>query len=182
MPEVKNIKISKVFEGKSGKREKKAWTVYNLYFVGSENKYGYFGGKGKIVPTEGMQIASMEYEITEKDGYTNHIITKMVVAEGSQHLPNPPQNPQNDTKGTSQKQSNGKAYLDHGKVVLALMDMAGGAAVDRGVFLTLIDEFKIGLAALLGEKAKGTAPRNDNTSDSEPEWENPPPAGDEPPF
>ena len=188
MPEVKNVKISKVYEGKSGTGKQGAWTVYNLYFDGSENKFGWFGGKGKIVPVKGMQIASMEYEITENDGYTNHIIKKMVVAEGGHPASKPNPNPRRGTGEGFQEQGKKEVYLDHGKVVLTLLEMAGGVEAEREPFLQLVSLFWDGIQVILdaSQKPAGKSePRNDNTSDSGAEWEqggDPGPEEDSIPF
>ncbi|MEO5368299.1 MAG: hypothetical protein H7831_18470 [Magnetococcus sp. WYHC-3] len=75
MAQITDKKISKVYEGKviEGKGQ-----YFNLYLEGGKNKYGYFVAKGKTAPAEGMKIALMEWETTEKDGYTNNKVTKLV--------------------------------------------------------------------------------------------------------
>ena len=60
-------------------------------------------------------------------------------------------------KPSEQKQNN-KAYIDHGKCCIELMTMAGGAAVDRDVFHTLIEEFKMGIDKMLGNGGKKQEP------------------------
>ena len=124
-----------------------------------------------------MTIASMDFEEETKGKWTNRKIKKMELAEGSQ--PNPPPEAQTDTTDASEERS-GPGYVNHGDVLLGLMTMAGGAAVDRSVFLTLIAEFKIGLDALLAPPEKGKI-----TNDNEPHgWGGPDgdPAEDDLPF
>ena len=73
--QVTDKKISKVYEGKviEGKGQ-----FFNFYLEGGKNKYGYFVGKGKVAPNEGMRIAVMEWEVKQEGQYTNNHVTKLV--------------------------------------------------------------------------------------------------------
>lgn len=73
--QVTDKKISKVYEGKviEGKGQ-----FFNFYLEGGKKKYGYFVGKGKAAPTEGMRIALLEYETTQDGEYENNKVTKLV--------------------------------------------------------------------------------------------------------
>lgn len=75
MAQITDKKISKVYEGKVIEDKGQ---FFNLYLEGGKNKYGYFVAKGKTAPVEGMKVALMEWDTTEKDGYTNNKITKLV--------------------------------------------------------------------------------------------------------
>jgi len=73
--QVTDKKISKVYEGKviEGKGQ-----FYNFYLEGGKKKYGYFVGKGKVAPNEGMRVALLEYETTQDGEYENNKVTKLV--------------------------------------------------------------------------------------------------------
>lgn len=144
MGQATNVTIKKVFKGKSGDGQYGPWQAYDVYFEGSDNKYTYFQSGKKPVPTIGQKIAFIKFEAsqTQKDGktYTNRKITEMVLDE------TPPEKSQEAPQA-----QNGKAYIDHGKCVISLMEMAGGAACDESTFRILISLFKDGIALMLKE-------------------------------
>jgi hypothetical protein len=75
MAQITDKVISKVYEGKviEGKGQ-----FFNFYLQGGKKKYGYFVGKGKVFPSEGMKIAVMEYETSQDGEYENNKVTKLV--------------------------------------------------------------------------------------------------------
>jgi hypothetical protein len=75
MAQITDKVISKVYEGKvlEGKGQ-----FFNFYLQGGQKKYGYFVGKGKTAPSEGMKIAMMEYETKQEGEYENNKVTKLV--------------------------------------------------------------------------------------------------------
>ena len=75
MAQITDKVISKVYEGKvlEGKGQ-----YFNFYLEGGKKKYGYFVGKGKVAPNEGMKIAVMEYETKQDGEYENNKVTKLV--------------------------------------------------------------------------------------------------------
>jgi len=73
--QVTDKKISKVYEGKVIENKGQ---FYNFYLEGGKKKYGYFVGKGKVAPSEGMRVALLEYETTQDGEYENNKVTKLV--------------------------------------------------------------------------------------------------------
>ena len=175
MPNATNVIIRKVFKGKSGEGQYGPWQAYDVYFEGSENKYSYFGGGKKPVPVVGQKIAFMKFEAktTKKDGktYTNRTIKEMVLD----------QTPAEKPQGSPQATNGNKAYIDHGKCVLTLMEMAGGANCDPTVLETLISIFRMGIEAMLKEPEDHSEGDAQDYADGE--FGDPPPMGDdEAPF
>jgi len=163
MPNATNVTIRKVFKGKSGEGQYGSWTAWDVYFDGSDNKYSYFSGGKKPVPVVGQKIAFMEFEAVTKGQYTNRTIKKMVFGQ------TPPEKPQ------EAPQTNGnKAYIDHGKCVLTLMEMAGGENCDVGILETLIGIFRMGIKAMLKEDADEDHSQEEAPS-SAGEFDEPPP-------
>ena len=161
MPNATNVTIRKVFKGKSGEGQYGSWTAWDVYFDGSDNKYSYFSGGKKPVPVVGQKIAFMEFEAVTKGQYTNRTIKKMVLG----------QTPTEKPQGGPQATNGNKAYIDHGKCVLVLMEMAGGANCDPDVLGTLIGIFKVGIEQMLAEPVDHST-EEDNLG---------PPDDDEPP-
>lgn len=77
-----DFRITKAYEGKSGEGKYGPWTIYNFYTDKTEKeRFSYFGGKGKIIPMDGMEIAYMEYETKQDGDYTNYDVKKLVPKE-----------------------------------------------------------------------------------------------------
>lgn len=82
MPELYDVKITKVYEGKKGESQHGPWTAYNFYIDDSDwkdQKFGYFQSGKKPVPAVGMVLGKLEYKVEEKDGYTNYSVSKLEV-------------------------------------------------------------------------------------------------------
>jgi len=139
MEQATNKTIKKVFEGKSGEGKFGPWTAYDVYFEGSENKYSYFGGGNKPEPAVGQKISYLEFDTKQDGKYTNRTIRKLVIDETA---PQP-------SKDASQSTTETKAYIDHGKCVLTLMEMAGGKDCSRSTMLALVELFLEGIDAMI---------------------------------
>jgi len=169
MKQATNVTISKVYKGKSGINLRGPWQAYNLYFEGSTNKYSYFGNKNNPVPVVGLKLASIEYDVVQEGQYTNRNIKKMVLDQTEK------------SQGGPQATNGNKAYIDHGKCVLTLMEMAGGANCDPTVLETLISIFRMGIEAMLKEPEDHSEGDAQDYADGE--FGDPPPMGDdEAPF
>lgn len=85
MPEhLTDFKITKVYEGKSGKGKYGPWTAYNFYTDKTgEEKFSYFWGEGKTIVIEGIQVDYMEYETETKGQYTNLNVKKLEISDKS---------------------------------------------------------------------------------------------------
>jgi len=168
MPNATNVTIRKVFKGKSGEGQYGSWIAWDVYFDGSDNKYRYFSDGKKPVPVVGQKIAFMEFEVVKKGQYINRTIKKMVLG----------QTPTEKPQGGPQATNGNKAYIDHGKCVLTLMEMAGGANCDVGVLETLIGIFKVGINNMIAEP-------EDHSEEDAPgpdEYDGPPMDSDDPQF
>ncbi len=170
MGKATNVTITQVEAKKSGKGKAGPWTIYDLVFDGSDTVYGYFSGKGHIIPVKGMKVASLDYAKEEKDGYDNYKVTNIVLAK-DQPTPNPTPDAQNSGKEAFQGDSNGRAFIAHGECVIELMKLAGGANVDESQLLHLVDVFKAGIARMTGTIPAKKEIRNDNPPDKEPGWD-----------
>uniref|UniRef100_A0A6M3XHB8 Uncharacterized protein n=1 Tax=viral metagenome TaxID=1070528 RepID=A0A6M3XHB8_9ZZZZ len=167
MPNATNVTIRKVFKGKSGEGQYGPWQAYDVYFEGSDHKYSYFGGGKKPEPVVGQKVAFMEFEAVTKGQYTNRTIKKMVIDKTAPAK----------SQGSPQATNGNKAYIDHGKCVLTLMEMAGGANCDPTVLETLISIFRMGIEAMLKEPEDHSEGDAQDYADGE--FGDPPPMGDE---
>ena len=167
MPNATNVTIRKVFKGKSGEGQYGPWQAYDVYFEGSENKYSYFGDEKKPKPVIGQKITFMEFEVVKKGQYTNRTIKKMVLGQ------TPTEKPQGGPQATN---GNNKAYIDHGKCVLMLMEMAGGSNCDLEILGRLIGIFRTGIDLMLAEPEDHSEEAHDYADG---EFGEPPPIDDE---
>ena len=151
MPELTNLEISKVYEGKSGEGQYGPWTAYNFYFKGGEKKFSYFSGGSKPVPVVGMKVMYLKYEVVTKGEYTNNNVTEMRVGEPQQNTPS------GNTEDT-------KAYINHGEVVVRLMELSK----DYTELDELIDRFNHGIQRLTGESDPFPEPNNTHDDINEP--------------
>jgi hypothetical protein len=141
-----NKVVSKVSTVKTGESEFGKWTLFNIFFEGSDKKFGYLGNDKRPVPFVGMKVPYLEYDIEkkEKDGkeYTNYNIKELKVDE-EQKTP---------TQGQSQASPDNKPYINHGQVIVDLIKLSVETGND---FFTFIREFNSGMEILMkGEKMK----------------------------
>jgi len=173
MSNVTNVTIKKVYKGKSGEGQFGPWQAWDVYFEGSDNKYSYFSGGKRPVPVVGQKIAFMEFEATttQKDGktYTNRNIKQMVLGA--------PESPPEKSQDAPQSTNGNKAYIDHGKCVLTLMEMAGGGNCDTSVLETLIAMFRAGIELMIAEPEDHSEGDAQDYADGE--FDEPPPIDDE---
>lgn len=141
-----NKVIAKVAVVKTGTTEYGKWTLYNIHFEGSERKFGYMGNDKKPVPFVGMKVPYLEYdeEEKEKDGkvYKNYNIKELKVDETQAA-------PASSSQSTGPAREEKKAYIDHGKVMVDILQMAGG---ERDKVFELVDLFNKGIDMMLNPK------------------------------
>lgn len=150
MPELTDKIIGKVYEGTSGSNKRGPWTSYSFYLEGGELKFRCFKSGSNPAPVEGARVISMTYATQEKDGYTNHNVSKLVLGERVQ-----PQ--QNSSPGEQ------KRYVDNGKVIIDLMGMA---KPDFNNLPQLVDVFKAALVQLMSPLPALEAPKDDGPPDN----------------
>ena len=139
MANATNKTIKKVFKSKEIPGQYGPQQIYDVYFEGSKNKYSYFQSGKKPVPTVGMMVSYMEFEVKKDGQYTNRTIKKLVIDETA------PQKPQD----APQTKNGGQAYINHGECVIELMKMAGGVDCQRGVLEALVEVFRSGIEAMI---------------------------------
>ena len=139
MEQAVNKTIKKVFKGKEIPGQYGPRQIYDVYFEGSENKYSYFQSGKKPVPTVGMMVSYMEFDVKKDGKYTNRTIRKMVLDETA---PQP-------SKDAPQATEKGQAYINHGECVIELMKMAGGVDCQKGVLEAHVEVFRAGIEAMI---------------------------------
>ena len=162
MPQLTNLEIAKVYEGPNGEGQYGPWQVYNLYFVGGKKKFGYIQSGQKPIPKPGMKVLFLDFEIekTVKDGkeYINNKIKEIKFEETQQE------------NGIETEKTERKAYIDHGKIVLDLMEKA---KYDQNKLFDLIILFKMGINEII--KPLDEPKESQNSSPQEYDEMNPPP-------
>ena len=192
MPQATDKKIEKLFRGDEMQGQYGPYRWLSIYFEGSNNKFSIIEKSKERNPVIGDVVDLVfisETSVSQKDGktYTNRKITSLeYLNEASKSTTES----QTGTVAAPEGQGNGRAYLDHGKVVLALLEMAGGVKAKEADFLHLVDLFWKGVQVILDASQGSKAPpekgkiTNDNPPDNKPEWEqgDPEPAEDDIPF
>jgi hypothetical protein len=168
-----NMTISKIYEGPSGESEYGPWKIYNLYLTNAEGvkgkkKFGYMWSGKKPVPKEGMKVVFLEYEVTQKGEYTNYNIKEIKFAEGTGQV--------SKSDGPAPKEEP-KAYIDHGKVALSIMEKAD---YNESRVVDLVALFKVTIKELLSEPEKSKTPEEPLDWSKVPEKMSPEEYGPEP--
>ena len=189
MSRLTNLKIRKVFKGKSGEGEYGPWQAWNMYFDGNEEhkdtKFGYFSGGNKPAPREGMVVDLIEFETKEKGGYENRVITKLLPAEIQP-------DPETSTTGNSRNSPNGgqtrmSMYVSYAKDILVAKIAAGGSAKNSRIMsmgLTEICEIVARAGKRMCDIAENGAGEEqpDEEPKQEPEKDNVPEGEEDVPF
>lgn len=82
MSEIQNTEITKVYEGTTGDWGYGETTAYNFYLKGRKEKFCWWKSENRpLLPTQGMSILLMEYEVEQKGEYTNYNVSKIVLHE-----------------------------------------------------------------------------------------------------
>ena len=132
---ITGAKIKNVYV-KEGASAKGPWTRYDIYIEGDERKFAMFGGDKKPIPVQGMNIAFMEFDIVKSGEYTNYNVKALHTTDTSA----PAQGPAFPAKEEPKKK-----FIDHGKSMIALMQMSireGG--IDKNILKEHLDIFKRG--------------------------------------
>ena len=80
-----DVKIGKVYPGKTGTSEYGEWQAWNFYIDGMPDlKLSYFSGGKKSPPVEGASVKFIEYDIVTKGEYTNNNVKTMNLSSASQ--------------------------------------------------------------------------------------------------
>ena len=160
MPELTNLEIEKVFKGKSGESQYGPWQLYNIMFKGGQKRFGYMQSGPKPIPQPGMTVTYLRFDIEQSGQYTNNKIKEIKFGPA--------------TQGTPDEKQDTKAYIDHGKCIITLMEMAGGSACDMDVLKALIETFNQGIKWM-------TEPEQYKEPDFD-DYQEPPPPEDDPGF
>jgi hypothetical protein len=77
-----DVKITKVYEGKSGEGKFGTWQIYNFYIKDRKEKFSCFGSDA-FTPEEGMNLKLLKYEIEPNGEYTNYKVKEAIINEGN---------------------------------------------------------------------------------------------------
>ena len=107
--------ITKVYKGPNGKGEHGPWQVYNIYLnKGDDKKFGYMQSGNKSIPTVGMGIKHIEYDVEISGKYTNYKVKKLELVE-DEPTSQPEQVPSKYRASTEQPNSNASFYVSYAK-------------------------------------------------------------------
>lgn len=161
MDRLMNVVVKFAKKVKEGESEFGPWTLWNFTIVDPDWDgiwFSWFSGGVKPIPAVGMKLDALEYEVVEKDGYTNYNAKKLLTHEDASI---PASNPKPVTKPTtggpkqaSGSTNGGQAYINHGEVVCKLMDFAlapDGSGIDRPLYKKLLNAFRYGIRVLTSE-------------------------------
>ena len=179
MPQAASKKVEKLFRGDELQGKHGPYRWLNVYFEGSDNKYSIIEKSKERNPVIGDVIDLVfisETSVSQKDGktYTNRKITSLeYLNEASKSTTESQTGPVAASEGLDDSGGNGKVYLDHGKVVLALLEMAGGVKAKEDDFIHLVDLFWKGVQVILDASQGVKAPpeKGKITNDNEPDNE-----------
>jgi len=155
--EIKFASKKKSGESESSDGSAYEWTLYNFTITDKEWDgiwFSYFQSGKKPIPEKGLRFDMLEYEIEEKGEYTNYTVQKLLLPEGADPKPSPKPKPKGILPGQAPKSNGGQAYINHGEVVVKLMDMAQakeGGEIDRPIYERLLNAFKFGIRTLTTE-------------------------------
>jgi len=162
------------------------WTLWNFTITAADWDgiwFSWFSGGTKPIPAVGMKLDVLEYEVVDKDGYTNYNAKKLLVPEGSAPAANPKPKPRQQTQtGKPAPSGNGgQAYINHGQVVVEMIKLASSPTgkVDRSAYEKILNAFKFGIRVLISE---GPPPAPKAETEPEPEPEPTPIEDDDIPF
>jgi len=166
-----NKKIEKLFV-KDGGTAQKPWTRYDIYLEGDERKFAFFGGKTKIIPVQGMNIAYMEFEVKQAGEYTNYNVTTLHSADEPKEA-----NPAQGSNNKTWPKNDNKKFIDHGKCMIELMNMStmDAGIIDKDRLKVNLGLFRWGCERMVApiERAKPPDPKKQK-QEPEPEYEEPP--------
>lgn len=152
MASLTNVVIEKVFKGKTdtaqGKNGAFEYTKYDVYFEGNKEKFTYFQSGRKPIPEKNMKVVYLDYKEEEKE-YKGQIYINRTIGEFKPDQATPISKVVNQ----SAKDADAKAYINHGEVVVRLMEMCGVGNIN--LLPTLLKQFNIGIDILMsGEVPK----------------------------
>ena len=151
MERLMNVAVKFAKKVKEGEGEYGPWVLWNFTITDPDWDgiwFSWFSGGNKPIPVAGLKVDMIEYEVTEKDGYTNYNAKKLLVSETGASNPKPL--PKNTTQGPKQASTTGThPYINHGEVVCNLIGLSiSGDGVDRTRYEKLLNAFKFGIRAL----------------------------------
>lgn len=120
------LTISKVYKHE-GTKDGRAWTRFDIYFEGSDHKFGWFQKDGVVPNRGGKVLGGMEYEVVQSGEYTNYNIKKLEldaaslagnVSTGTTHS--------NNVSNNTLPNSSCTMFIAYAKDILDSKIMAGG--------------------------------------------------------